>query len=43
MKYRLMPYMYTQAVISTQAGLPLLRPLFLEYLQDPGAWSVEDQ
>lgn len=43
MKYQLMPYVYTQAVESSQAGLPMLRALLLEYPDDPGAWLVEDQ
>ncbi|GIN71546.1 hypothetical protein J14TS2_20210 [Bacillus sp. J14TS2] len=43
LKYKLMPYIYTQAVLSAKNGLPMLRPLFLEYPSDPGSWDVEDQ
>jgi alpha-D-xyloside xylohydrolase len=43
MRYRLMPYIYAQALHSSQNGLPMMRALFLEYPQDPGAWTVDDQ
>ncbi|MCQ2229182.1 MAG: alpha-xylosidase [Bacteroidales bacterium] len=43
MKYRLMPYIYTQATLCSQKGLPMVRALFVEFPDDPGAWMVEDQ
>lgn len=43
LKYKLMPYIYTQAVSSAAGGFPLLRPLFFEYPEDPGSWLIEDQ
>lgn len=43
LKYRLMPYVYTQAALSAQQGLPMFRALFIEFPDDPGAWLVEDQ
>jgi len=43
MKYRLMPYIYAQAKYSTQHGLPMVRALFIEYPNDPGAWQVDDE
>jgi alpha-D-xyloside xylohydrolase len=43
LKYTLMPYVYTQAKLCTDAGHPMLRPLFLEYPEDPGSWLVEDE
>ncbi len=43
MRYRLMPYIYAQAKDCTQRGLPMLRALFIEYPDDPGAWLVDDQ
>ena len=43
MKYKLMPYVYTQAKICSDKGLPMLRALFVEFPDDPGAWLVEDQ
>jgi alpha-D-xyloside xylohydrolase len=43
MKYRLMPYVYTQAAISSKNGWPLLKALLLNYPNDPTAWLIEDQ
>ena len=43
MKYRLMPYVYAQAKDSSERGLPMLRALFVEYPDDPGSWTVEDE
>lgn len=43
MKYRLMPYVYAQAKMSAEQGLPMQRALLLEYPDDPGAWLIEDE
>ena len=43
MRYELMPYIYSQAKHSSEKGLPMLRALFIEYPDDPGAWLVDDQ
>ncbi|TKJ89503.1 alpha-xylosidase [Paenibacillus sp. CFBP13512] len=43
LKYQLMPYIYTQSVVSAEQGIPLLRPLLLEYPDEPGVWQIEDQ
>lgn len=43
MKYRLMPYVYTQAKLCTEQGLPMVRALLLEFPGDPGAWTVDDE
>jgi alpha-D-xyloside xylohydrolase len=43
MKYKLMPYVYAQAKDCTEKGLPMVRALFVEYPDDPGAWLVEDE
>ena len=43
MKYRLMPYIYAQAKDATERGLPMVRALFIEYPDDPGAWQVDDE
>jgi len=42
MKYKLMPYVYAQAKQCTETGLPMVRALFIEYPNDPGAWNVDD-
>lgn len=41
LRYRLLPYIYTQAVKSTQTGLPMVRPLILEYQDDPNVEHVD--
>jgi alpha-D-xyloside xylohydrolase len=43
LKYRLMPYVWAQARISSEKGWPMLRPLFFAYPEDPGSWLVEDE
>jgi len=43
MKYRLMPYIYAQAKYASQHGLPMVRALFIEYPNDPGAWQVDNE
>ena len=43
MKYRLMPYVYTQAKDCSQRGLPMVRALLVEFPDDPGSWLVEDE
>lgn len=43
MKYKLMPYVYAQAKECTEKGLPMLRALFIEFPDDPGAWKVETE
>ena len=43
MKYQLMPYVYAQAKDCSNRGLPMVRALFVEFPEDPGAWLVEDE
>jgi alpha-D-xyloside xylohydrolase len=43
MRYRLMPYIYAQAKDCTERGLPMVRALFIEYPNDPGAWLIDDE
>ena len=43
MRYRLLPYIYAQATDASRRGLPMVRALFVEYPEDPGAWLVEDE
>jgi alpha-D-xyloside xylohydrolase len=42
LRYRLMPYIYAQSKDASERGLPMVRALFVEYPDDPGAWGVED-
>lgn len=43
MKYKLMPYVYAQAKLCSEQGLPMVRALFVEFPEDAGAWTVEDE
>jgi len=43
MKYKLMPYVYAQAKQCTEKGLPMVRALFVEFPEDPGAWLIDDE
>lgn len=43
MKYKLMPYIYEQARVCTQTGLPMVRALLVEYPDDPAVWQIDDE
>lgn len=43
LKYKLIPYIYTQAYISSEAGHPMIRTMFFEHPDDPTCWTIEDQ
>ena len=43
MRYRLMPYIFSQAFIASQNGWPMLKAMFLNYPDDPTTWNLEDQ
>ena len=42
-RYRLLPYIYSAALEATRTGLPVMRPLALEFQGDPGSWAVQHQ
>jgi len=43
LRYRLLPYLYTLAEQATRTGLPVVRPLVLEYQDDPRTYDVDLQ
>ena len=43
LRYRWMPYLYTLFREAADTGVPVLRPLALEFPQDDTAWNVSDQ
>ncbi|MBN1116575.1 MAG: DUF4968 domain-containing protein [Bacteroidales bacterium] len=43
MRYQLMPYIYAQAKECSEQGLPMVRALFVEFPDDPGAWLIDNQ
>jgi alpha-D-xyloside xylohydrolase len=42
LRYRLLPYLWTQAHECSEAGHPMIRPLFFEFTDDPGSWQADD-
>ncbi len=42
-RYQLIPYIYTESQVAASQGLPLLRPLVLEFQTDPTVFNIEDQ
>ena len=43
LRYRLLPYLYSSVHQSAQSGLPVMRPMVLEYQNDPQAQQVQSQ
>jgi alpha-D-xyloside xylohydrolase len=43
LRERLRPYIHQQMRVASRTGLPPMRPLFLDFPADPGAWQAEDQ
>ena len=43
LRYRLMPYTYTLAWQARALGLPMMRPLVLNYPDDPAVWDLGTQ
>jgi alpha-D-xyloside xylohydrolase len=43
LRYSLMPYIYTYAVIAEKTSLPLMRAMMLEYPDDPNTYSMDLQ
>ena len=43
LRYRLLPYLYAAAMSQPEGTLPLLRPLFFDYPEDPRFEYLEDQ
>lgn len=40
---RLRPYIKTHMQVASETGLPMMRPLLVDFYDDPKAWGVEDQ
>jgi alpha-D-xyloside xylohydrolase len=43
LRERLRPYIHQQMRVASRTGLPPMRPLFVDFPGDPGAWQPEDQ
>jgi alpha-D-xyloside xylohydrolase len=43
LRYRLLPYIYTYASFAARTGLPILRPMVLEFPEDPQTYPLDLQ
>ena len=43
LRYRLLPYLYSESVKSARDGLPVMRHLVFEFQEDPTSWNIDDQ
>lgn len=43
LRYRMTPYVYAQSIACSEAGLPLMRAMFIECPDDPTVQGMEDQ
>lgn len=43
LRYRMLPYIYTAFWQCSQTGLPMMRPLFLAFPNDPATYGMEDE
>jgi alpha-D-xyloside xylohydrolase len=43
LRYRLLPYLWTESVAAGRTSLPVVRPLFVEFPDDPVCLDVDDQ
>lgn len=43
LRYRLMPYVWSTAVQSVESSLPVMRPLVLDWQEDPTTATIDDQ
>ena len=43
LRYRLLPYIYSEAIKCGRSSLPVMRPLALIYQDDPNTYTLDDQ
>ena len=43
LRYRLEPYLYSLGYEAHERGLPIMRPLVMEFAEDPRVWDLTDQ
>ncbi len=43
LRYRLLPYIIAQGIDCSEKGLPMVRPMYMEYPKDPNCVTMEDQ
>ncbi len=43
LRYRLLPYLYDCFCHMEKTGIPVMRPVVMEYESDPGTWELNDE
>ncbi|MBP1042279.1 alpha-xylosidase [Vagococcus sp. BWB3-3] len=43
LKNKLMPYLYREAVATSKTGVPMMRPIFMEFEEDPTTFYLDKQ
>ena len=43
LRYRLLPYIYSYTLVAANTGLPVMRPMVLEFPDDPATYSLDMQ
>jgi alpha-D-xyloside xylohydrolase len=43
LRERLRPYLHAQAMRASKTGVPIMRPLLVEFPEDETCWGVDDQ
>ena len=43
LKARLMPYLYAKAIEASERGIPMMRPMLLEFPEDRNCWYLDEQ
>ncbi len=43
LRYRLLPYIYSESIRAIKERVPLVRPLFLEHPDDPTTYDIDDE
>ena len=41
LRYELLPYLHTYSAVAAETGIPLMRPLLLEYEDDPQVYDID--
>ncbi|MCX6127698.1 MAG: hypothetical protein NTX25_01380 [Proteobacteria bacterium] len=43
LRYKLIPYLWQSSVAASKTGIPIIRPMVLEFPDEPGVSQIEDQ
>jgi alpha-glucosidase (family GH31 glycosyl hydrolase) len=43
LRYELLPYIYTHMRVASLTGMPLVRPMAVEFPDDNSTWTLDEQ